>query len=231
MAPPPIEQEPKPSEQVEEFLSNQDFIKYVASTEIISPDGERFTINNVNVEMKTITLRDERGESHVFKPSELEEWERRLFPHELDDQQFFNVKEGFDASVLKTNPEKNTVTMVTQDLKQFDVSFNDLLKNYRELPDDVYAPFLNTVIEDAETHQPIYIERISSADGKAVIQDCEPVVHKATGAKVGIVGNPRTSREIDLKDFLKKYKRYSDGVKYIYGDLPDFVETTITVQV
>jgi len=230
MGPPPQEIEQAPDKSTEQFLTKQEYIKYDPGAKITSPNGEKYTIDFVYVENRMIGLSDKEGKVHYYEPDDLKDWERQLLPNELEGQHFFHKKEGWVARVLETDVANNSLKMITQNHKQFEVPFNRLLEEYIEAPDDVYAPFENAVVEDFETQQPIHIERISYPDGVIVIEDCEPVFHKGTGQKAGIKGVPGTSREISFDEFFKKTKKYRQTARYIYGELPDFVEQTITVE-
>jgi len=230
MGPPPQEIEQAPEKKAEQFLSSQNFIKYAPGTEITSPKSEKYKISIVDVENRMICLNDKEGNMYYYEPADLKDWERQLMPNELDGLHFFHKTEGWVASVLETDVENNSLKMITQDHKRFEIPFKQLLEEYIEAPDDVYAPFENSVIEDAETSQPIHIERISIPDGIAVIEDCERIFDKRTGNMIGIKGVPSTAREVPISEFDKKFKKYSDTVKYIYGELPDFVEMSMTIE-
>lgn len=230
MGPPPQEVEQAPNKKTEQFLASQDFIRYAPGTDIVSPKGENYKISLVDVENRMICLIDKENNMYYYEPADLKDWERKLSPNELDGIHFFHKTEGWVASVLETNVENNSLKMITQDHKRFEIPFKDLLEEYIEAPDDVSAPFENSVIEDAETSQPLHIERISFPEGVVVVEDCERVFDKRTGHMIGIKGNPKTSREIPIDKFLEKTKKYSQTTRYIYGDLPDFVEQTITIE-
>jgi len=228
MAPPPIEKEPE--QRTEEFLTSKEYIKYPPGAILSHPDGREMKVSAIDFVNEGVVMQDKENNYFFYAPEDLSSFERRLQKGDYADEQFLNFKGGWVAQVIECDPEKNTLKMIKQDREPVEVEFNEFINEFIEIPDDLYAPFKYSIIKDRESGNMVYVADINLKKKKITLQNCTRIVHPPTGQALGWAGDPRTSKEVKLSDFVGKYSQWLDPVKVVHGDLPDFVEVAYTVE-
>lgn len=217
--------------KIEEFITSQEYIKYTPGAIFESPEGKIMKVAALDYANEGIVMKETDGDNiYFYNPEDLVGFERKLQKFDYRDEQYLNYNEGWVAQVMECDPEKNTLKMIKQDREPIEIKFDDFIQSFIEIPDDLYAPFKNTVIKDRDSGNMVYVADIDLKKKKITVQDCTKVFHKPTGQSLGFIGNPRTSKEIPLSDFVGKYSQWLDPVKVVHGELPDFIETTYTVE-
>lgn len=204
-------------DQIEKFLTSKEFIKYLPGSLLVDPEGKKYKVSAIDFANQGFILERE-GKFYFFSPKELEKFERSLQATDYKGEIFWNYNEGWVGEVLSCDPSQKTVKIKRQDEKIFDYPFDEFIDKFTEIPDDVYTPFKNSVVQDIQTKKLAYVADINLERRSLTLEDCEVRIYDPRVGKV-IWREPKSLREISVEEFYQRYKIYIKSVEEVFGNL------------